>query len=85
MSLIINDVFSVSGIGTVVAFESDPNPWWEWKAHKVKITLEDKSSFLAEGRVEFARKVPPGEVMVLVFPELLPKDLPPGSKVEQEN
>lgn len=83
MNLIIKEVNKVDSIGTVLTFEIDPNPWWEWKEHKVKITLADESSFYATGRVEFARIVPPGEKMVLVFTDLHPEDLPTGSIVEK--
>lgn len=82
-TLRISEVFTISGRGTAVFFEKDPVPWWRpLRPHVVRITNPDGHQITATADVEFARKIPPGEVMSLVFPDLMPEQVPVGSRVE---
>jgi hypothetical protein len=80
--LIVKDAFHITTRGTAVLFEIDPVPWWEWKPHHVRVTKPSGEFFEALAQVEFARKVPPGEVMSLLFKELTIVDIPIGSRIE---
>jgi hypothetical protein len=78
----VSKVAEITGRGTVVFFEEDPVPWLPWRRHTVRITKPDGVKFEAIAHVEFARKVPPGEAMALLFPDLKPSQIPPGSEVD---
>jgi hypothetical protein len=71
----------VTDRGVAVFFERDPEPWLPWKAHLVRVTKPDGTTFAAVADVEFARKVPPGEVMTLLFQKQNVSDIPVGSRV----
>jgi hypothetical protein len=80
--LIVNDAFHITNRGTAVFFEVDPMPWWSWQPHQVRVTKPNGESFETIAHVEFARKVPPGEVMSLVFLERKITDIPIGSRIQ---
>ena len=80
--LIVKDAFYITTRGTAVLFEVDPVPWWNCKPHRVLITKPNGDYFEALAHVEFARKVPPGEVMALLFKDHAALDIPIGSRVE---
>ena len=62
-------------------FEQEPEPWLPWCRHRVVIKKQDGSVRQAVAMVEFARKMPAGEVQALVFPELPATDVPAGSRI----
>ena len=72
---------SRSRCGTAVFFSEDPDPYWPAYRQIVRIMTPNGDTFLAKANVEFARKVPPGEVMGLLFPTLSPDQIPVRSKV----
>jgi hypothetical protein len=79
--LIVNASFYITNRGTAVLFEVDPIPWWSWQPHQVRVTKPNGESFEATAHVEFARKVPPGEVMGLLFLEHETSEIPIGSRI----
>ena len=81
--LSVSEVFEIEGRGTAVFFLRDPNPCWPISSPRVRITTPDGDKLTATANVELARKVPPGEVMALLFPGLTPDELPVGSKINR--
>jgi hypothetical protein len=79
--LIVHEACSITGRGIAVFFVKDPDPWLPWRAHRVRVTTPTGHTFEAKANVELARKVPPGEVMVLLFPKLNASDFPAGSRI----
>ena len=77
----VSDVFEIERRGTAVFFARDPDPWWPISSQIVRIVTPDGEQFSAKANVELARKVPPGEVMALLFPTLTPAQIPVGSKI----
>ena len=81
MELRVAEAFEITGRGTAVVFETDPDPGLPWRKHRVRIRSEGRASVETIGQVELVRKIPPGEVIALVFSELYPSDIPRGSTV----
>jgi hypothetical protein len=79
--LVIAEIFAIAGRGTAIFFVDDPKPWWSRAPHHVRVMMPDGSFFETVALVEFARKIPPGEVMSLVFPDKEPGDLVLGAHV----
>jgi hypothetical protein len=80
--LVVSHSASIPGRGVAIFFVEDPDPWLPWKPHRVRVTKPDGVSFEAVARVEFARKVPPGEVMTLLFTQMkTAEDVPVGSHI----
>ncbi len=79
--LVVAESFMTSGWGLAVAFEKDPDPPLEWTKHTFEIKTPEGNQFLSTGQVEFARKVPPGEVQIVLFEELGKGDIPIGSLI----
>ncbi|MCB9920528.1 MAG: hypothetical protein H6822_00010 [Planctomycetaceae bacterium] len=79
--LTVSDVFEIERRGTAVFFNKDPDPWWPISSPKVKILKPNGNAITANANVELARKVPPGEVMALLFPKLTVNDIPVGSLI----
>ena len=83
--LIVNAAFHITNRGTAVLFEVDPVPWWSWQPHQVRVTKPNGESFETIAHVEFARKVPPGEVMSLMFFKRETSEIPIGSRIRAVN
>ena len=79
--LIVAEAILIHGRGTAVLFAEQPRSFLDWKPHRVKITTPHGSTFDAVAHAEYARKVPPGEVQALMFSDLVPSDIPVGSRV----
>ena len=79
--LVVCHTYKIAGRGTAVFFDPDPEPWLPWCAHNVIVNRSDGCQIKAIAHVEFARKVPPGEVMALLFPDLEESDIPIGSRI----
>ena len=77
--LIVSESVTITGRGVAVFFEKDPDPWLPWQAHRVRVTKPGGESFETVARVEFARKVPPGEILALLFSQRT--DVPVGARV----
>ena len=79
--LTVSESFSVADRGSAVFLRVDPAPMQLGSRHRVKVTKPDGESFEAIAVVEYARKVPPGEVMALRFPTVDLRDLIPGTQL----
>jgi len=79
--LTVSEVFEIEGRGAAVFFAQDPDPWWPATSQSVEITTPNGDQMAATADVEFARKIPPGEVMALLFPTLTPDQIPVGSRI----
>jgi len=81
VKLKVSQSSKIAGRGIAVFFEIEPDPQLQWCQHSVMIERPDGVSFKAIGTVEFARKVPPGEVQALCFSDLDESDMPAGSYI----
>jgi hypothetical protein len=81
MSLRIIETSEITGRGTAVFFADDPPLSVPMGRYQVRITTPAGAVMETTATVEAARKVPPGEVMALLFDELEPADLPRDSEV----
>ena len=77
---LVENACAISGRGTVVFLEGNPK-WLPWKPHRVSVQAPGGAPTEMEAQVEFARKVPPGEVMVLLFAGRTPEEFPPGTRI----
>ena len=81
MLLRIIETSEITGQGTVAFFKDDPSLSVPLGRYQVRITTPTGAVRETSATVEAARKVPPGEVMVLLFDKLEPADLPRDSEV----
>ena len=80
--LTVSESCRISGRGTAVFFETEPDPVPSWERYYVMLTTPDGSEYQTIGSVEFARKAPPGEVVGLVLGEFEPEQAPAGTRVK---
>lgn len=79
--LVVAESFAVAGFGAAVFFENPPTGLAGGKALRVVVFAPQGTARRAQAIVQFARKVPPGEVIALQLPDLTPEDVPQGSRV----
>lgn len=79
--LTVSKVFEIEGRGTTVVFVEDPDPWWPIASTNVNIMQPSGDTITATANVELIRKVPPGEVMALLFADLKVDQIPLGSLI----
>jgi hypothetical protein len=77
----VTEVVEISGRGVALFFERDPNPVPAQHQLRVRIVRPDGTETYSEASREFARKVPPGEVVSFLVPNLRRSDVPVGSMV----
>jgi hypothetical protein len=80
-SLTVSAVARLPGRGIAVFFEGDPPLTLHLGHYHVRLAVPGGDPLETIARVEAVRKVPPGEVMALLFPSFQPEDIPSGSKV----
>lgn len=79
-TLVVSESFFITERGTAVFFREDPKPWYKYPGKlRVKITTSDGKEIETIAEIEFARKVPPGEVQSFLFRDLKKADIPEGS------
>src|ERR1035437_6216820 len=64
----ISESFKINKRGTAVSLVGDPIPSLSSGIYRGLVTAQNGSGFETTASVEFARKVPPGEVMMFLFP-----------------
>lgn len=79
--LVVVDTTEISERGLALFFQRDPDPIPTEYRIQVQITRPDQSVFTAAAQREFARKVPPGEVIALLIAGVRKADVPVGSTV----
>lgn len=81
-SYVVAYTHEITGRGTAVLFDGDPAIVLPFGKRSVEITTPDGRRLKALASVESARKVPPGEVLAMLFGEHSPSDIPIGSIVK---
>jgi len=79
--LIVAHTAAITGRGAAVFFVNEPSPQLPWQPHLVRVVTPSGHAFEAIANVEFARKVPPGEVQALFFAGMQAAELPVGSRI----
>ena len=79
--LIVEETAEISGHGLALFFQYDPDPIPKQYRICVQITRPDGFILEAVAFREFARKVPPGEVVVFLLRDVAKKEIPVGSTV----
>jgi hypothetical protein len=79
--LIISQVQAISGRGVAAFFQSESAQSLRPGRVRVELHRPDGSRLMSSASVEYARKVPPGEVIALLFSDLSPDSLPVGTAV----
>jgi hypothetical protein len=74
----VSEACFITGRGTVVFLAEEPR-WLPWRQHKVTVTKPGGDIFEAIAQVESARRVPPGEVAVLLFKGIQASEFPRGT------
>lgn len=80
-NLVVSEAAEIAGRGLTVFFERDPEPIPQSYQFDVQVTRPDGTTFQVRAFREFARKVPPGEVVAFVLPGVRKVDVPIGSCV----
>lgn len=78
---IVAETLEISGLGTAVFFEGDPAIVLPLGQRRVEIITPTGRRHMTQASVESARKVPPGEVLSMLFSDHSPSDIPVGSTV----
>ena len=71
----------ITGQGTAVFFEGDPPIILPLGVRNVEISTPAGRQVATKASAESARKVPPGEVLAMLFSALSPSDVPAGSTI----
>ncbi|HIG74797.1 MAG TPA: hypothetical protein EYQ24_09560 [Bacteroidetes bacterium] len=79
--MLVVQTAGITGRGLALFFEEEPDPIPMAYRLDVIITRPDGSAFETEAQREFARKVPPGEVVVFFLPGVEKSEVPVGSCV----
>lgn len=80
IELIVSNIYAISGRGIVAFFEQELSPIG--RHYRVIVSKPDGSGSLeAMAIVQYVRKVPPGEITVLQFPELAVDYISIGSRI----
>jgi glycine/D-amino acid oxidase-like deaminating enzyme len=78
---VVADVVAITGRGVAVIFEGDPPVLPPLGPRQVRVVTPDGKRINTHASIEAARKVPPGEVLGMLFGDLSVSDLPRGSIV----
>lgn len=78
---VVAQAADISGRGVLAMFEDDPPIIEPLGTRAVTVTTPSGNRIATHASIEAARKVPPGEVLGMLFPNLSVADLPPGSIV----
>ena len=79
---VVEHAHEVTGRGTAVGFEGDPSILLPLGQRSVVVTTPEGKQLHTTASVEAARKVPPGEVLMLLFGNHSPEDIPLGSTIK---
>jgi hypothetical protein len=79
IELVVSKVVALANRGVAALFKDDPQVIFPLGPMDVRIVYPDGHERIASGSIEAARKVLPGEVVAMHFPELSTEDLPAGS------
>ena len=79
--LVVIETAEITGRGLALFFQSDPDPIPEQYRLHVQITRPNGTTFKSAAQREFARKVPPGEVVAFLLPGISKSDVPLDSTV----
>jgi hypothetical protein len=78
---VVADVVAITGRGVAALFEGDPPAVIPLGPRPVRVVTPDGKRINTHASMEVARKVPPGEVLGMLFGDLSVSDLPRGSIV----
>jgi hypothetical protein len=78
---IVADVVAITGRGVVALFKGDPPAILPLGLRPVRVVTPNGKRIDTHASLEAARKVPPGEVLGMLFGDLSVSDLPRGSLV----
>jgi glycine/D-amino acid oxidase-like deaminating enzyme len=78
---VVAEAVAIAGRGVAALFEGDPPALLPLGTRAVRVVTPDGKRLDTRASVEAARKVPPGEVLGMLFGELSVSDLPRGSIV----
>src|SRR5688572_26231377 len=78
---VVADVVAIPGRGVAALFEGDPAAVLPLGLRAVRVVTPEGKCIDTHASLEAARKVPPGEVLGMLFGDLSVSDLPRGSIV----
>ena len=79
LELVVADMVPITGRGVAALFEGDPSAVLPLGPRPVRVVTPDGRRISTYASMEVARKVPPGEVLGMLFGDLSVSDLPRGS------
>ncbi len=80
--LFVSEAVKISGLGAAVFFRGDPPALLPLGRAEVRVTTPNGDRFETIAHIEATRKVPPGEVLAMLLPDLEPAAIPPGSRIQ---
>ncbi len=79
---IVEHAREITGRGTAVGLEGDPSILLPLSQRNVVVITPEGKQIQTTASVESARKMPPGEVLILLFGNHSPEDIPLGSTIK---
>jgi hypothetical protein len=77
----VSEAFEITGQGVALFFKHDPDPIPEYHKLRIKVIRPDATVLETVAYREFARRMPLGEIVAFLLPEVRMADVPVGSTI----